>query len=107
MALMNLDLTDDEKLALAAQLERETRTRSDWVAGAALNGEARGPSPRSSGRDEAAATGVKAYTGPAMTLGGAAAAQVRLVVWCKACQYLARARPRRDGRALRRRDHCS
>jgi hypothetical protein len=30
---------------------------------------------------------VKAYAGPPMTLGGAAAAQVRLIVWCKACRH--------------------
>ena len=28
---------------------------------------------------------MKGYHGPPMTLGGAAAAQVRLIVWCKAC----------------------
>ena len=28
---------------------------------------------------------MKPYRGPPMTLGGAAAAQVRLIVWCKAC----------------------
>jgi len=27
------------------------------------------------------------YTGPPMTLGAAAAAGVRLIVWCKACQH--------------------
>ena len=30
---------------------------------------------------------MKAYTGPAMTLGNAAAAHVRLIVWCKACGH--------------------
>jgi hypothetical protein len=30
---------------------------------------------------------VKPYRGPPMTLGAAAAAQVRLIVWCKECQY--------------------
>jgi hypothetical protein len=29
----------------------------------------------------------KPYRGPPMTLGAAAAAQVRLMVWCKACQH--------------------
>jgi hypothetical protein len=29
---------------------------------------------------------VKPYRGPPMTLGVAAAAQVRLIVWCKSCQ---------------------
>jgi hypothetical protein len=29
---------------------------------------------------------VKAELGPPMTLGGAAAAGVRIIVWCKACQ---------------------
>ena len=27
------------------------------------------------------------YTGPPMTLGNAAAARVRLIVWCKTCQH--------------------
>ena len=30
---------------------------------------------------------MKPYRGPPMTLGTAAAAQVRLIVWCKACQH--------------------
>ena len=30
---------------------------------------------------------MNAYNRPAMTLGTAAAAQVRLIVWCKACQH--------------------
>jgi hypothetical protein len=30
---------------------------------------------------------MKSQPGPPMTLGAAAAAQVRLIVWCKACQH--------------------
>ena len=30
---------------------------------------------------------VNSYTGPPMTLGNAAAARVRLIVWCKTCQH--------------------
>jgi hypothetical protein len=30
---------------------------------------------------------VKSQPGPPMTLGSAAAAQVRLIVWCKECQH--------------------
>jgi hypothetical protein len=30
---------------------------------------------------------MRSEPGPPMTLGGAAAAQVRLIVWCKACQH--------------------
>jgi len=30
---------------------------------------------------------VKSEPGPPMTLGGAAAAGVRIIVWCKACQH--------------------
>ena len=30
---------------------------------------------------------MKPYRGPPMTLGAAAAANVRLIVWCKACQH--------------------
>jgi hypothetical protein len=30
---------------------------------------------------------MKSYIGPPMTLGNAAAAHVRLIVWCKACQH--------------------
>jgi hypothetical protein len=31
--------------------------------------------------------GVKSEPGPPMTLGGAAAAGVRLIVWCRGCQH--------------------
>ena len=30
---------------------------------------------------------VNSYTGPPMTLGNAAAARVRLIMWCKACGH--------------------
>jgi hypothetical protein len=30
---------------------------------------------------------MKSYPGPSMTLGNAAAAQVRLIVWCKDCGH--------------------
>ena len=30
---------------------------------------------------------MKSYPDPPMTLGGAAAAQVRFIVWCKDCQH--------------------
>ena len=30
---------------------------------------------------------MKSYAGPPMTLGNAAAARVRLVVWCKECRH--------------------
>jgi hypothetical protein len=30
---------------------------------------------------------MKSQPGPPMTLGGAAKAQVRLIVWCKSCQH--------------------
>jgi hypothetical protein len=30
---------------------------------------------------------VNSYTGPPMTLGNAAAARVRLIVWCKTCRH--------------------
>ena len=30
---------------------------------------------------------IKSHSSPPMTLGSAAAAQVRLIVWCKACQH--------------------
>ena len=30
---------------------------------------------------------LKPYTGPPMTLGNAAAARVRLIVWCKDCRH--------------------
>jgi hypothetical protein len=32
-------------------------------------------------------SGVKPYRGPRMTLGAAAAAGVRLIVWCKECRH--------------------
>jgi hypothetical protein len=36
---------------------------------------------------EGAASLKRSVPGPPMTLGSAAAAQVRLIVWCKACQH--------------------
>jgi hypothetical protein len=36
---------------------------------------------------EGAPQGAKSETGPPMTLGSAAAARLRLLVWCKACQH--------------------
>jgi hypothetical protein len=30
---------------------------------------------------------MKSHVGPPMTLGGAAAAQVRLIIWCKVCRH--------------------
>jgi hypothetical protein len=39
------------------------------------------------GRHEATAPRVKSEPGPPMTLGNAATARVRLIVWCKACQH--------------------
>jgi hypothetical protein len=35
----------------------------------------------------ATASGVRSEPGPPMTLGGAAAAAARIIVWCKACQH--------------------
>ena len=42
---------------------------------------------------------MKPYRGSPMTLGNAAAAQVRLVVWCKDCQH--QVEPDPAGQALR------
>ena len=36
-------------------------------------------------RPAGAADAMKGYSGPRMTLGNAAAAMVRLIVWCRAC----------------------
>jgi hypothetical protein len=36
---------------------------------------------------------VNAYSGPSMTLGNAAAAQVRLIVWCLDCRHQAEPDP--------------
>jgi hypothetical protein len=36
---------------------------------------------------------MKSEPGPPMTLGGAAAAHVHLIVWCKACRYQAEPDP--------------
>jgi len=36
---------------------------------------------------------LKPYTGPPMTLGNAAAARVRLIVWCKDCRHKVEADP--------------
>jgi len=44
------------------------------------------PRPRADGAHAAGdSRKVKAYTGPPMTLGNAAAARVTLIVWCKSC----------------------
>ena len=48
---------------------------------------------------------VKPHSGPPMTLGNAANARVRLIVWCKGCGYRAEPDIRRASAALRRRDH--
>jgi len=39
-----------------------------------------------------------AYSGPPMTLGNAAAARVRLVVWCKSCGYQSEPDPAEQAR---------
>jgi hypothetical protein len=38
------------------------------------------------------------YTGPPMTLGSAAAAHLRLVVWCKSCRHKAEPDPGEQAR---------
>jgi hypothetical protein len=40
---------------------------------------------------------VKSEPGPPMTLGGAAAAQLRFIVWCKDCQHQVEPDPGGDG----------
>jgi len=50
---------------------------------------------------------VKSELGPPMTLGVAAAAGVRLIVCCKACQHGSNLTRGRAGPALRRRDQRS
>jgi hypothetical protein len=50
---------------------------------------------------------MKPYTGPPMTLGDAAEAHVRLLVWCRDCGLPGRARPGGAGQALRCRDDGS
>jgi hypothetical protein len=47
---------------------------------------------------------MKSQPGPPMTLGNAAAAQVRLIVWFIVWPASGRARPRRHGRVLQCRD---
>jgi hypothetical protein len=42
---------------------------------------------------------VKSHPGPPMTLGNAAATQVRLIVWCEACRHQVGARPQRTSAA--------
>jgi hypothetical protein len=43
--------------------------------------------PAASNSRQKATARVKSEPGPPMTLGNAAAARVRLIVWCKACQH--------------------
>jgi hypothetical protein len=54
---------------------REPATAAEGVRAAAGN------------RNPATSARVKSEPGPPMTLGGAAAAGVRIIVWCKACQH--------------------
>jgi hypothetical protein len=48
---------------------------------------------------------LRAEPGLPMTLGNAAGARVRLIVWCKGCQHQAEPDPRRDGCSVTRRDY--
>jgi hypothetical protein len=61
--------------------------------------------PRRAVQWATAAAAVKSYSGPLMTLGNAAAAHVRLTVWCKDVRPPNRAGGGRDGEAVRARDH--
>ena len=47
---------------------------------------------------------MKPYRGPPMTLGSAAAAHVRFMVWCKACGYRAEPDPAEQARRYGARD---
>ena len=47
---------------------------------------------------------MRPYRGLPMTLGVAAAAGVRLIVWCKDCQHQVEPGPRGDGPAIRQSD---
>jgi hypothetical protein len=47
---------------------------------------------------------VNSYTGPPMTLGNAAKAGVRLIVWCKKCQHQVEPDPAEQAQRLRRGD---
>jgi hypothetical protein len=94
---MVLDLSDDETAALA-QLLRPLPTLA--AAGAVEGGPGEAQSGATAVRISAAVAGarrvirgrqtpaprMKAYRGPLMTLGNAAAAGVRLVVWCRDCR---------------------
>jgi hypothetical protein len=98
---MTLDLTDEETAALLAELDRiidgdrypfsprirtlkEIREQGPAAAGAGAAAAAVTP-VRAAG--EATSPRVKAEPGPPMTLGGAAAAGVRIIVWCEACRH--------------------
>jgi hypothetical protein len=50
---------------------------------------------------------MKSQPGPPMTLGNAAAARVRLIVWCKACSHQVEPDPRRACAPSRRGDNRS
>jgi hypothetical protein len=75
---------------LTCEGERSNETHVQWAA--PFNRKVRTPS-------------VNRYAGPQVTLGNAAVARVRLIVWCKGLRSSGRARPRRNGRTLRCRDY--
>jgi hypothetical protein len=59
--------------------------------------------PRATAAQKATAR-VKSEPGPPMTLGGAAAAGVRLIVWCRQCRHRVEPDPAELAARLRRRD---
>src|SRR5262249_49632941 len=105
---MNLEFSDEETAALLAELDRiirddryplsprirtlESDPREDQTRAGPRNLGRRRGHMRHRGRqqDRDAAKGAgrsKSPPGPPMTLGGAAGAGVRLIVWCKECQH--------------------
>ena len=79
------------RILIAASNPREV-ARSTTLAATADTGRARAKTSSAPGT---AATPVKREPGPPMTLGNAAAARVRLIVWCKGCGHQVEPHPAR------------
>jgi glycerol-3-phosphate dehydrogenase len=115
---MQIDLNEEEIAARTAPDEHHRRRSLSAVAqnsetqgdphqdpaGTRARAIAAGEALRAAASDDGqkaplGALGVKSESGPPMTLGNAAATQVRLIVWCEACRHQVDARSRRTSAA--------
>jgi hypothetical protein len=99
---MNLDLTDEETKALLRELDGIVDSDRYFLSpphqdvtsdpgqdqtGAGARAPAAAEGVRAAAGYGEAAPAVKRYTGPPATLGSSAAAQARLIVWCRDCRH--------------------